>query len=285
LEDAIVAMKPVKMTFPFAIPESVRLLDVTRPQGATNPAGLPGFTNIDPYTNNPINTVNDYTNFGWEYVWHCHLLGHEENDMMRPLVFKVAVPLAPFSLTATVSGVGPAQQVNLSWKYTQGATPATQFIVKRSVGAGAYSAIGLPVAVTGAATYTFVDPNVTGGTTYNYQVFALNGAALSAPSNTVSATPVVTLNPPTNLAVSSKTATQVILTWTAPVPVAGGTVTGYIIQRAPAIGGPWTQVGTSNSTSFRNTGLTTKTTYFYRVQATGTAAASAFTAPLQVTTN
>ena len=25
-------------------------------------------------------------NFGWEYVWHCHLLGHEENDMMRPLV-------------------------------------------------------------------------------------------------------------------------------------------------------------------------------------------------------
>jgi len=25
-------------------------------------------------------------NFGWEYVWHCHLLGHEENDMMRPIV-------------------------------------------------------------------------------------------------------------------------------------------------------------------------------------------------------
>ena len=27
------------------------------------------------------------TNFGWEYVWHCHILGHEENDMMRPIVF------------------------------------------------------------------------------------------------------------------------------------------------------------------------------------------------------
>ena len=26
------------------------------------------------------------TNFGHEYVWHCHILGHEENDMMRPLV-------------------------------------------------------------------------------------------------------------------------------------------------------------------------------------------------------
>ena len=28
------------------------------------------------------------TNFGWEYVWHCHILGHEENDMMRALVLK-----------------------------------------------------------------------------------------------------------------------------------------------------------------------------------------------------
>jgi len=27
-------------------------------------------------------------NFGWEYVWHCHILSHEENDMMRAVVFK-----------------------------------------------------------------------------------------------------------------------------------------------------------------------------------------------------
>ena len=23
---------------------------------------------------------------GFEYVWHCHILEHEEHDMMRPLV-------------------------------------------------------------------------------------------------------------------------------------------------------------------------------------------------------
>jgi spore coat protein A len=23
---------------------------------------------------------------GWEYVWHCHILEHEEHDMMRPLI-------------------------------------------------------------------------------------------------------------------------------------------------------------------------------------------------------
>jgi spore coat protein A len=25
---------------------------------------------------------------GYEYVWHCHILDHEEHDMMRPLVIQ-----------------------------------------------------------------------------------------------------------------------------------------------------------------------------------------------------
>ena len=55
---------------------------------------------LNPYTNNPANTPNAVINFGWEYVWHCHILGHEENDMMRPIVFKVP-PEAPSNLVAT----------------------------------------------------------------------------------------------------------------------------------------------------------------------------------------
>ena len=31
--------------------------------------------------------TNQLTNFGHEYVWHCHILSHEENDMMRPVIF------------------------------------------------------------------------------------------------------------------------------------------------------------------------------------------------------
>ena len=30
--------------------------------------------------------------FGAEYVWHCHILEHEEHDMMRPFV---VIPKAP----------------------------------------------------------------------------------------------------------------------------------------------------------------------------------------------
>ena len=28
---------------------------------------------------NPLNTIN-----GVGYVWHCHIVGHEDNEMMRP---------------------------------------------------------------------------------------------------------------------------------------------------------------------------------------------------------
>ncbi len=77
LEDIIVALRPMKQNLPWDLPNSVRLLDVTRPTGS-----VLGFTNVDP-TNQPAVVTNDLTNFGWEYVWHCHILGHEENDMMR----------------------------------------------------------------------------------------------------------------------------------------------------------------------------------------------------------
>ena len=49
---------------PFAVPDSVRPLDGSMPASPSNPV----------------------TNFHNEYVWHCHILEHEEHDMMRPLV-------------------------------------------------------------------------------------------------------------------------------------------------------------------------------------------------------
>ena len=55
------------------------------------PIGSTGnqFTNVDP-TNQPAAVTNALVNFGWEYVWHCHILGHEENDMMRPMILAIA---------------------------------------------------------------------------------------------------------------------------------------------------------------------------------------------------
>ena len=64
---------------------------------------------IDPITGNPGTFVNDVVNFGWEYVWHCHLLGHEENDMMRPIEFDAlkALPAAPVLSRIGTGSTGP----------------------------------------------------------------------------------------------------------------------------------------------------------------------------------
>jgi hypothetical protein len=94
LEDTIVAFRPVVPQVPFVLPESYRPLNPTQPLGSTM-----GFGQIDPLTGaalEPLQT-NVMANFGFEYVWHCHILSHEENDMMRSIVFKVIDHIGVFS--------------------------------------------------------------------------------------------------------------------------------------------------------------------------------------------
>ncbi|MCG6880030.1 MAG: multicopper oxidase domain-containing protein [Deltaproteobacteria bacterium] len=94
LEVIFIAQKADLPTPPFAVPYSIRPYSPSQPLGSTA-----DFTNIDPKTGQPITTtptVNSLYNFGHEYVWHCHILGHEENDMMRPI--KVTGVVAPGTL-------------------------------------------------------------------------------------------------------------------------------------------------------------------------------------------
>jgi FtsP/CotA-like multicopper oxidase with cupredoxin domain len=106
LEDIILAVRakvpPLPPTWAAlgGVPDSVRPKDPTQPLGSMmnftqpwpyvhdNPKTQPSEFNVD--DPNPTNTMNELTNFGWEYTWHCHILGHEENDMMRPLVLTSA---------------------------------------------------------------------------------------------------------------------------------------------------------------------------------------------------
>jgi len=122
LEDIVVALQPITPAVPFPVPNSIRLLDVTNM--------VPGmFTNLDPFTNNQSTTVNAEQNFGWEYVWHCHILGHEENDMMRPIIYQVP-PAAPSNLVAANDLITPGQ-VNLS--FSDNSASETGFVVQRDL--------------------------------------------------------------------------------------------------------------------------------------------------------
>ncbi len=167
LEDCIVAARPIAPTLPFKIGDSVRPLDPTKPLGTTTD----GF---DPVTGNPIIVTNTLVNFGWEYVWHCHLLGHEENDMMRAIIFNVS-PAAPTALTATPSS-GP--QVALGWTNNWTVPVATNILVQRATDAS-FTANVTTMSVSAAAT-AYVDTTVARGTKYYYRVRAENANSFSA---------------------------------------------------------------------------------------------------------
>jgi hypothetical protein len=101
---------------------------------------------------------------------------------------------------------------------------------------------------------------------------------------TNSCTVVDTQSPsiPTNLNVSVS-GTQATLTWTASTDNIA--VTGYNILRSATSGGPYTQIATSATNSYTNTGLSYSTTYYYVVQAYDAASnTSASSSQAQATT-
>ncbi len=85
LEDTIVALRPIIPELPWELPNAIRNLSPMMSTGSTQ-----FFNNIDPQGNPTAPIINQLVNFGWEYVYHCHILSHEEMDMMRPV--SVAMP-------------------------------------------------------------------------------------------------------------------------------------------------------------------------------------------------
>lgn len=188
LEDTIVAVRAVVPTIPFTLPESVRPMNPEQPIGSTV-----GFTNLDPLTAQPIvpAVTNQLYNFGWEYVWHCHILSHEENDMMRSIVLQrpTAVPANPTLLTAALVPPVTGNAVQLDWTDNSNVSPnsETGFRVERCAGAECSNFAAIMTVFPNVTTYT--DGTVLANTTYRYRVFAFNTAGDSAsPTNTVSVT-------------------------------------------------------------------------------------------------
>ena len=148
------------------------------------------FTNINPL-GNPVTVTNQMTNFGWEYVDHCHLLGHEENDMMRPMCLAYP-PEAPSGLavTGTVGGIG------LSW--TNNALNTTSLTIQRSTTSAFTTFVTFTPPLPTSTTYT--DTTAVISTPYYYRVIASNTVgttivtgyptmtANSLPSNTINTT-------------------------------------------------------------------------------------------------
>jgi hypothetical protein len=159
-----VALRPKTLDLPFQVVNSWRPLDPTQPLGVTT-----GFTGIDP-SGFPVTVTNDLTNFGWEHVWHCHILGHEENDMMRALAV-VPPPETPGPLTATQDGA----DVVLTW--ADNSVNETSFTLQRDTLAFLNP---VTIAALGPNSTSFRDVGAAPGE-YYYRVMASNtvGAMIS----------------------------------------------------------------------------------------------------------
>ena len=214
LEDIVVALQPITPQLPWPIPNSVRLNDVTRVQRMN-------FTNLNPFSNGGATTADAPTNFGWEYVWHCHILGHEENDMMRPIMWQVP-PNAPGPLVVAANMNGG---VDIS--FTDNSASETGFTVQLDVDPAFPNPSPIQVAasptrnvigegVDYGSPITLNDPTpLLSGTTYYYRVQAIDdgfntpheqlynstSALLSGWSNTATISPVPIIGvAPTSLA-------------------------------------------------------------------------------------
>ncbi|MEW6552903.1 MAG: multicopper oxidase domain-containing protein [Actinomycetota bacterium] len=175
LEDTIVAMRPVTpVGLPFELPNSVRLMDPTKPEGALLTGGPGGY--FDP-NGNPVTAygaggviANQFVNFGWEFVLHCHLLSHEEMDMMHAMGF-VLKPQDPSGLTAT--GTSPA--VDLSW--TDNSEVESEFLIEWGESATGPWNVLTSVA---ADSTTYTDTSIWTGTRY-YRLTARNRVGSAVP--------------------------------------------------------------------------------------------------------
>ncbi len=301
LEITYLAMRPTvpaPAQLPFEVPDSVRLIDPTLPEGATLPPPPPaGWFDPDGVAIPEI--LNHYVNFGWEYVWHCHILAHEEMDMMHSLVF-VVPPTAPTGLTATASG----RTVTLTW--TDNSLKEAQFTIQRATNAAF---------TTGLATFTYVNPstvvpntvtytdrNVPNNAAYWYRVFAIGSPVgdtqaypgslgfpvLSADSvsNTATvqvgtSTTAVPANP-TLLNATVQAGPQVSLTWRDNAT----NETGFAVERCTVVPpatacGNFAQIATpgprnnTGNVTYVDTTVTAGNTYFYQVWAVNAVGRSA----------
>jgi FtsP/CotA-like multicopper oxidase with cupredoxin domain len=282
LEDTFVAIRPVIPQVPFDLPNSVRLLNPAMKEGdllasaSLADAFLTGNIPMDPL-GEPIDLYNHYVNFGHEYVWHCHILGHEEMDMMRSVPVAVT-PRAPTSLSVTASG----NKATLTW--TDNSLNETGFTVFRANDAGFVS--GLTTIPLGPGVTTYVD-TIKNNTTYYYKVIANNvvgdtwdytnpglneGASfptkdvMSAPSNTATLGAAVTAPAvPTNFVATPQAGPQIRLTWRDN----SNNETGFVVKRGVNVA-PGATLGNlvslpPGTTSYVDTAVASPNTYSYQV--------------------
>jgi fibronectin type 3 domain-containing protein len=177
-----------------------------------------------------------------------------------------ATPVAAATVPGTpaLSATAGTASVALSWTApASGGSAITGYRIYRS------TSTGTEVLFTSVGTATsYTDTAVANGTTYFYQVTALNSVGEGARSNEASARPTAPASAPSAPTLTSSAGNATVtLTWNAPAD-GGSAITGYRVYRSTSTGTEtlFASVGPS-TTSFTDSTVTNGGTYFYQVSA------------------
>ncbi len=190
-------------------------------------------------------------------------LGSVANALSLPIILQPPTNLTAFAVSTS--------QINLYWNTPSdlGSLVVTGYEIQRSTNGGSWSII---VPNTGSTSTAYSDTGLSPSTSYTYRVYAITILVTSPPSNTATATtltPVTVPQPPTGLGATADSSSQITLNWNAPSNNGGSPITGYKIERSTNGGSTWSNImsNTGSTTTFSDTGLTSSTTYTYRVSA------------------
>jgi probable HAF family extracellular repeat protein len=207
-------------------------------------------------------------NTEYEYrVRACNTTGCSANitgPRVTTLAAPTTAPYAPYGAAATAMST---TEMFVTWN--DASPDEDNFELQRRTKIGGVFGAWTPVATPVQNQTGYVDAGLSPATVYQYRVRACNSAgcsinAVADPVSTRSAPPAA----PTGLTASVVSSSQINLTW----GDASTTELGFTLQRRVNVGGTWQAWATvapigANVTAHSDTGLTSRTTYQYRIKA------------------
>jgi len=142
--------------------------------------------------------------------------------------------------------------VSIGWSTVSGATG--YYIYRSTSIVGPYEQIGTSTST------LYKDDGLSDGTTYYYKIAGYNGEGIGSQSSYIVATTLPVA--PTGVTAIASSSNSITISWSA---VKGAT--GYRIYRSITPSGTDELIGTSTTTTYASTGLTSGTTYYYNVAA------------------